>query len=131
MKGGIVYANFVTAVSPHHAAEARYSDGGFGLAHALSVHHQKFGGVLNGVDSGVWNPEIDRYVPKTCSASDLGTKHESKERLRERFWLRKTWSPVVAFVGRLDDQKCGSPAVSGGRFPARRRLRSWCVMLCC
>lgn len=105
MKGGIVYANFVTTVSPQYAGEARYGDGGCGLGHALFVHQAKFGGVLNGVDYDVWNPEIDPFLPRRYSALDIGAKYESKERLRERFWLRKTWSPIVAYVGRLDDQK--------------------------
>lgn len=105
VKGGIVYSNFVTTVSPHHASEARFSDGGFGLGHALSVHQQKFGGVLNGIDYDVWNPEVDPFIPKRYSAFDIAAKYENKERLRERFWLRKTWSPIVAYVGRLDDQK--------------------------
>src|SRR5437588_6634333 len=57
MKGGVVYSNFVTTVSPAHAGEARHGDGGFGLGHALGTHQGKFGGVLNGVDYEVWNPE--------------------------------------------------------------------------
>ncbi len=50
MKGGIVYANFVTTVSPQHAREAEYTDQGQGLGHTLHIHREKFGGVLNGVD---------------------------------------------------------------------------------
>ena len=59
LKGGIVYSNFVTTVSPGHAGEVRESDLGRGLAHTLHVHGGKFGGVLNGVDYDIWNPEID------------------------------------------------------------------------
>jgi starch synthase len=105
MKGGVVYANFVTTVSPNHAAEARFGDGGYGLGHALHLHQHKFGGVLNGVDYNVWNPEIDPFIPARYSAGDLDRKYENKARLRARFWLRDTWSPIVAFVGRLDEQK--------------------------
>ena len=42
MKGGVVYANFVTTVSPSHAGEARFGHGGFGLDRALQVHQVKF-----------------------------------------------------------------------------------------
>lgn len=104
MKGGVVYSNFVTTVSPNHAGEVRYGDGGFGLGHALHEHHQKFGGVLNGVNYDMWNPEIDPFLPTRYSIDSLDGKYASKERLRERFWLRKTWSPIVAYVGRLDEQ---------------------------
>ena len=51
------------------------------------------------------NPEIDPLIPARYSAESLDRKYENKERLRERFWLRKAWSPIVAYVGRLDEQK--------------------------
>jgi starch synthase len=105
MKAGVVYSNFVTTVSPNHASEARFGEGGSGLGAALHMHQVKFGGVLNGVDYDIWNPEIDPFIPARYSAGSLDRKYENKERLRERFWLRKTWSPVVAYVGRLDTQK--------------------------
>jgi len=105
MKGGVVYSNFVTTVSPNHAGEARHGDSGFGLGSTLGVHHGKFGGVLNGVDYDVWNPEIDPFLPARYSAWDVHRKYQNKEALRERFWLRKNWGPVVAYVGRLDEQK--------------------------
>ena len=105
MKGGVVYSNFVSTVSPNHAGEARHGDGGFGLGQSLNVHHVKFGGVLNGVDYDVWNPEIDPFIPARYSIGTLDRKYDNKERLRDRFLLRKTWSPIVAYVGRLDQQK--------------------------
>lgn len=105
MKGGVVYSNFVTTVSPNHAGEARYGDGGFGLGHTLWTHQAKFGGVLNGVDYDVWNPEIDPFLPARYSAGQMEGKYEAKRRLRECFWLRHSWSPIVAYVGRLDEQK--------------------------
>lgn len=105
LKGGIVYSNFVTTVSPNHAGEVRYGDASFGLGHTLHVHQGKFGGVLNGVDYDLWNPETDPFIPAHYSVANVEPKYEDKERLRERFWLRKTWSPVVAYVGRLDWQK--------------------------
>jgi starch synthase len=45
------------------------------------------------------------HIPAQYSAADSHGKDENKERLRDRFWLRKSWSPIVAFVGRLDEQK--------------------------
>jgi starch synthase len=105
MKGGIAYADFVTTVSPNHAGEARYGDGAFGLGHALHLRQKSFGGILNGVDYDVWNPEVDSVIPTQYSIDELDGKYANKEKLRERFWLRKSWSPVVAYVGRLDQQK--------------------------
>jgi hypothetical protein len=89
MKGGIVYSNFVTTVSPQHAWEALYTDQAMGLGHTLHTHRGKFGGVLNGVDYDVWNPEIDRLIPEQYTPETLERKYGSKEALHNRFWLRK------------------------------------------
>ncbi len=105
MKGGIVYSNFVTTVSPHHAWEAMHTDQAIGLQHTLQVHHEKFGGVLNGIDYDVWNPEIDRFLPAHYSPETVEWKYACKESLRDRLWLRKEFKPIVAYVGRLDRQK--------------------------
>ncbi len=105
MKGGIVYSNFVTTVSPRHAWEAHHTDQGHGLSHSLHVHESKFGGVLNGVDYEVWNPETDPYIPFHYNGNDLEGKYADKGALRERLLLRSDFKPIVSFIGRLDPQK--------------------------
>jgi starch synthase len=105
MKGGIVYSNFVNTVSPHHAWEARYSDVGCGLSHTLDVHNHKFGGILNGIDCEVWNPEVDRYIPYHFNKDDLTGKAKNKKALRERLMLGHGDKPLICYIGRLDDQK--------------------------
>lgn len=105
MKGGIVYSNFVTTVSPQHAWEAQHTEQGAGLASTLHVHGHKFRGVLNGVDYDVWNPEIDPLIPHRFSPSDMDGKYRNKQALRDRLWLRHDHRPLIAYVGRLDRQK--------------------------
>ncbi|MCA1709492.1 MAG: glycogen/starch synthase, partial [Actinobacteria bacterium] len=105
MKGGIVYSNFVTTVSPQHAWEVTYTDQGKGLADTLYVHREKFGGVLNGVDYDVWNPETDSFIPANFSIDSLDRKYDDKRALRERLMLRDDHKPIVGCVGRLDRQK--------------------------
>ncbi len=105
MKGGIVYSNFVTTVSPRHAWEVVYSDQGRGLRHTLHVHRGKFGGVLNGVDYDTWNPEIDSWIPQRYGIHSIDDKYVNKRVLRERFMLRHDYKPIVAYIGRLDSQK--------------------------
>jgi starch synthase len=105
MKGGIVYANFVTTVSPQHAWETQYTDQGQGLGHTLHVHGNKFGGVLNGVDYDLWNPEIDPLIPARYGSEWIDGKYVDKRALRERFLLAQEFKPVVASIGRLDRQK--------------------------
>jgi starch synthase len=105
MKGGVVYSDFVTTVSPSHADEALYDDGASGLGRILKEHQHKFRGVLNGVDYDVWNPETDAFLPAHYSAGTIARKSENRAALRDQFWLRRARSPVVAYVGRLDEQK--------------------------
>ncbi|MDZ3836535.1 MAG: glycogen synthase GlgA [Rhodospirillales bacterium] len=105
MKGGIVYSNHVTTVSPHHSWEARYTDQGYGLGQTLAIHHYKFSGILNGVDYDIWNPETDRFIPSHYTVWNVEGKYPNKDALRERLWLRKEFRPLVAYVGRLDAQK--------------------------
>jgi starch synthase len=117
MKGGIVYSNFVTTVSPRYADEIKYSDLGCGLQHALYVHSVKFGGVLNGVDYNVWNPEIDPSVACQYTIDTLDDKYKNKEALRNRLWLRQDFKPIVAVISRLDHQK-GVELIRHGMFYA-------------
>ncbi len=104
-KGAVVYSNFVTTVSPTHAWEIRHTDWGYGLGHALHVHQNKFGGILNGLDYDMWNPEMDPALPHHYSADNILGKWQNKAALRQRLWLRDADKPIVSYVGRLDTQK--------------------------
>jgi starch synthase len=104
-RGGIVYSNFVTTVSRHHAWEVRFTDQGCGLGGVLHHHHGKFGGILNGLDYDYWNPETDRLIEQNYSADDIDPKYANKAALRRRLWLREGYKPIIAYVGRLDSQK--------------------------
>ena len=105
MKGGIVYSNFVTTVSPRYMEEIRHSELGEGLQETLNRHAAKLGGVLNGVDYETWNPQTDPLIPAHYSVDDLTNKAENKKALRQRLLLRDAFKPVVAVVSRLDRQK--------------------------
>ncbi|QIR37586.1 glycogen synthase GlgA [Tolypothrix sp. PCC 7910] len=105
MKAGIVYSNAVTTVSPNHAWEASNTEVGCGLGHTLHLHRDKFRGVLNGIDYDFWNPEIDRYIPAHYSKEDFEKKFDNKKALQERLLLRQEDKPIVAYIGRLDNQK--------------------------
>ncbi|MGE5238084.1 MAG: glycogen synthase [Chloroflexota bacterium] len=105
MKAGIVYSNFVNTVSPRYAWEIQNSDLSYGLGGTLWVHRNKFGGILNGVDYDVWNPEIDPHIPVRYGIDSIEEKYRNKEALRNRFWLRHDYKPIIAYIGRLDHQK--------------------------
>jgi starch synthase len=105
MKGGIVYSNYVTTVSPHHAWEARFGEFGYGLGHTLELHHHKFGGILNGIDYEIWNPSVDRFIPDPYTPETFEIKAQNKKALRERLLLQDVDKPLICYIGRLDDQK--------------------------
>ncbi|MGB1128191.1 MAG: glycogen synthase [Opitutales bacterium] len=105
MKGGIVYSNFITTVSPTHAGEAKDKGQGFGLEGALQTHGGKYGGVLNGIDYEAWNPRSDGHIPTNYSAATIEKKYANKRSLRERFLLANNEKPIIAHIGRLDPQK--------------------------
>jgi len=105
MKGGIVYANFVTTVSPKYAGETKDGGQGFGLEPTLHTHHYKYGGVVNGIDYDVWNPEIDSHIPVHYNVDNIQEKYGNKHALRNRLLLADNEKPIIAFIGRLDPQK--------------------------
>lgn len=105
LKGAVVYANFVTTVSPTHAWEVRHTEWGYGLGHVLWRYRDKFSGVLNGLDYDMWNPEADPLIPHHFDADDIEGKYANKQALRQRLLLRDAYKPIVAYIGRLDPQK--------------------------
>jgi len=105
MKGGIVYANFVTTVSPRYAWEIQDSEQGMGLQPVLRLHSGKFTGVLNGIDYATWNPLLDTHIAQHYGPESLPGKARNKAELRRRLGLREAAKPVVAVVSRLDVQK--------------------------
>jgi starch synthase len=105
MKGGVVYSNFTTTVSPTYMHEIRHTTLGHGLQNTLNRHSEKVGGVLNGIDYEVWNPEVDRFIPERYGIDSLDRKYANKKALRDRFWLADNFKPIVAVVSRLDHQK--------------------------
>jgi starch synthase len=104
-KGGIVFSNFVTTVSPTHAIEVMDEDQGFGLEPVLQSHRDKVSGILNGVDYDYFNPATDTAVAKTYTVDTITNKQANKQALRQRFSLAQNHKPLVAFIGRLDPQK--------------------------
>lgn len=105
MKGGVVYSNFVTTVSPRYAGETKDGGQGFGLEPTLHQHHDKYGGVVNGIDYDVWNPEIDELLPVQYGVNNIDDKYANKHALRQRLMLADSNKPIIAFIGRLDPQK--------------------------
>jgi len=105
LKGGIVFSDYLTTVSPTYAQEILNPDGGFGLDGVLRNRQTHFQGILNGIDVELWNPETDPYLPARYSVSDRTGKLICKRALQSEFNLPHTQQPLVAAIGRLTSQK--------------------------
>lgn len=106
LKGGIVYADMVTTVSPTAARETRTPELGYGLAPYLNNRGATYVGILNGADYELWDPATDKLIPARYSAQDLSGKAVCKREMQKRFLLEVNPNiPVVGVVSRLASQK--------------------------
>ena len=109
LKGGINFADAVTTVSAAYAREIQTPEYGEGLE-GLLVHRQhRLTGILNGIDTDMWNPQTDQYLPVRFSASDLEGKRSAKREVLRRYGLPDDAAamarPLIGMVSRLVDQK--------------------------
>lgn len=103
---GLRYADLLTTVSPTYAREILTPELGFGLDGLLRTRADDLVGILNGIDTAVWNPATDRLIPHLYSAKSLWRKEWNKKALAERVGLE--WGervPVFGIVSRLVEQK--------------------------
>jgi len=106
LKGGIVHADAVNAVSRKYAQEIRTQAFGWGLEHLLNEKSYKLYGILNGVDYEEWSPAVDQMIAQTFDLDDLSGKAVCKADLQQRFNLPvRSEVPLVGLVGRLAEQK--------------------------
>lgn len=106
IKGGLVYADDVTTVSPTYAGEICESPGGMGLEGLLRERRERLVGILNGIDNSVWNPAADPYLVQCYSRETLADKAHNKFALQSALGLASRDNcPLVGIVGRLVEQK--------------------------
>jgi starch synthase len=106
MKGGILFADRVTTVSPRYAQEIQTPEFGCGLDGVVQTRAEDIVGLLNGVDTAVWNPRIDALLPAKYSATDLSGKRTCREELLKRCGMDPKFSgPVFGMICRLTEQK--------------------------
>ena len=106
MKAGLVYADHITTVSPTYALEIQSDDAGMGMGGILKARQQDLSGILNGIDTDVWNPARDPDIPFTFSAESPGGKSKNKTALQKELGLRRAKStPLFGVISRLTTQK--------------------------
>ena len=106
MKGGIIFGDQVTTVSPNYAREIQTSEHGAGLDGVLRSLSFKLSGILNGIDVDEWNPANDAHLASGYDLNAVSGKAACKRALvREAKLSPQPKTPVIAFVSRLVDQK--------------------------
>ncbi|MGI5887936.1 MAG: glycogen synthase GlgA [Oscillospiraceae bacterium] len=105
MKAAIVSSDKVTTVSPTYAREITDSWYAYGLDPIIRSCQYKTCGILNGIDTELYNPETDKSLAANFSASNLSGKKKCREEVIERFGLEKNAGPVISLVTRMVAQK--------------------------
>lgn len=107
MKGGLQFADAITTVSPTYAREIQQEPLGFGLQGVLREKASRLRGILNGIDTGVWNPAVDTFIPQRYDASTVHAgKLVNKRALQARCQLgTEPGSMLFGVVSRLTEQK--------------------------
>ena len=108
MKGGLVYADAISAVSPTYALEIQTPTYGHSMDSTLRHFSHKLYGILNGIDTKSYNPATDPSLFVNYSVDDadfLDKKRQNKAFLQEFLNLPQSDAPMVAIISRLVDQK--------------------------
>ncbi len=102
LKAGISYADRVNTVSPTYAEELKTPEFGMGFDGTLKFRGSAFSGILNGIDTEVWNPVTD---PKVIPYKALRGKAKARAALTEELGLDPDRGPLGVVVSRLTEQK--------------------------
>ena len=106
LKGAIVTADAVTAVSPTYAQELKYAYFAHGLENVMSMNARKLHGVLNGIDMQRYDPSRDKSLAAAYSPDDLAGKKKDKAALQRVLGLQeRPDTPILAMVTRLVSHK--------------------------
>ena len=105
LKGGLQRADLLTTVSPAYRREVQTSGFGCGLDGVLRERSKKFVGILNGIDTEIWNPRTDPRIAARYSPSKLSGKPRCKRALQERLGLPPQPDLLIGMIQRLAEQK--------------------------
>lgn len=107
LKGGITYSNVVTTVSNTYAGEIQTEEYGEGLEEHLRYHHNKLVGIINGIDTDIWNPATDKLLAAQYDSQNvIENKKANKKALQESLGLEvDDHKIVIGLISRLTNQK--------------------------
>jgi len=106
LKAGLFYSDRITTVSPTYSREIQTPQHGEGLQGLLTTRSRHLHGILNGIDTDVWNPATDPALPARFDLEHLGNKQRTKVVLQRQLGLRENpRAPLFGLVTRLTGQK--------------------------
>jgi starch synthase len=106
LKSGLVYSDRITTVSPTYAQEIRTPEHGMGMDGILRTRGGHVSGILNGIDTDIWNPATDTLIAATFSRARLSRRAANKAALQRRFGLAEDAGALLCgVVSRLSWQK--------------------------
>ena len=107
LKGGVVYADYITTVSPTYANEITTVEGGEGLSGLMTARKDRLYGILNGIDYEEYNPQTDPYISVNYSKKDaVSGKKENKAALQKELGLPvREDAFLIGIVSRMTSQK--------------------------
>ncbi|MFH1407269.1 MAG: glycogen synthase GlgA [Candidatus Omnitrophota bacterium] len=113
LKGGIVFSDVISTVSPTYAKEIQTQQFGCGLEGILTKRSGRLFGIVNGIDYEIWDPEKDKKIFKNYSVKQLKDKYINKTSLQEELAITSDENiPMLGMISRLVDQK-GFDILSG------------------
>ena len=106
LKAGLQLATLISTVSPTYAGEIQHAHFGYGLAPLLRHRADALRGILNGVDTALWNPASDPTLATPYAANRLAAKRENKRALQGEMGLEPAVDrPLFGIISRLTQQK--------------------------
>ncbi|WP_022851705.1 glycogen synthase [Limisalsivibrio acetivorans] len=104
LKGGVVFSDRVTTVSPAYAEEIQTEDIAEGMAGVMREYSSKLQGILNGIDYAQWNPDDDPHIVCRCEHNDRKWKQLNKQELAKEFCIESK-RPLFVMVSRFSHKK--------------------------
>ena len=105
LKAGILFSDQITTVSPSYAQEITTIGGGMGLDGLLRSRGSALSGIVNGIDTDIWNPATDPVLTANYTASKLKQRKLNKEAVEKHFNIPHSDAPLLCIVSRLTWQK--------------------------
>lgn len=130
LKAGLVFADRLNTVSPRYAEEIQSAPLGGGLEGVLQNRRDALSGIVNGVDYREWNPAVDPHLPQRYTPESVAAgKAACKAALQGALGLPAApRAPLVAFIGRLADQKGIDLLAAVVRDWAQSQTAQWVVL---